>query len=172
MKESKKMNLKVYACLDSNELNNSMMFVPDELIEEWLYDPDTLIRLASRLKEEQSGRTIAENKAKEDLPKLLFASAVEASHRSILIGEMAKILRQNGVNIGQNRLFQWLRENNYLGKSGERHNQPTQKAMDLGLFEIKKTTISKPDGTILVATTPKLTGKGQVYFLNKLLKSC
>ncbi|GEM_PF-6985724 len=102
-------------------------------------------------------------------PRLLFSLAVEASHRSILIGELAKIIRQNGVNTGQNRLFQWLRENNYLCKSGERYNSPTQRAMNLGLFELKKTIITKPDGTILVVTTPKVTGKGQIYFLNKFV---
>lgn len=102
-------------------------------------------------------------------PRVLFSLAVETSHRSILVGELAKIMQQNGVNTGQNRLFQWLRENNYLCKSGERYNRPTQRAMNLGLFELKKTTITKPDGTILVVTTPKITGKGQIYFLNKFV---
>lgn len=102
-------------------------------------------------------------------PKVLFADAVATSDRSCLIGELAKIMKQNNVDIGQNRLFLWLREKGYLCSKGERYNQPTQSAMDLGLFEIKKTSITKPDGTILVTTTPKVTGKGQIYFVNKLI---
>lgn len=106
---------------------------------------------------------------KQDAPKVLFAKAVETSQRSCLVSELAKILQQNGVSIGQNRLFQWLRNKGYLCSKGQYYNQPTQKAMELGLFEIKQTTINKPDGTILVTTTPKITGKGQVYFVNKFL---
>lgn len=143
--------------------------VSEKQIEDILNDPETIIRLATHLKNEQQSRMEIEKQYADHLPKVLFASAVEASRRSILVGELAKILRQNGVKIGQNRLFQWLREHNYLGKSGERYNHPTQRSMDLGLFEIKKTTITKPDGTILVATTPKITGKGQIYFMNKFL---
>lgn len=103
-------------------------------------------------------------------PRVRFAEAVEASDRSILIGELAKILKQNGIEIGQNRLFGMLRNAGYLGSRGEYYNIPTQKAMDLGLFEIKKQTINKPDGTVLVSTTTKVTGKGSVYFTNKFLK--
>ena len=86
-----------------------------------------------------------------------------------MIAELAKILQQNGVNIGQNRLFSWLRDNGYLCQKGQYYNQPTQKSMELGLFEIKQTTITKPDGTVLVTTTTKVTGKGQIYFVNKFL---
>lgn len=103
-------------------------------------------------------------------PKVLFAEAVETSKRSCLIGELAKILKQNGVEIGANRLFKWLRENGYLCRHGESYNQPTQKSMEMKLFEIKKTTINKPDGTILVTTTTKVTGKGQIYFVNKFVE--
>ena len=103
-------------------------------------------------------------------PKVLFADAVETSKRSCLIGELAKILKQNGVEIGANRLFKWLRENGYLCRHGESYNQPTQKSMEMKLFEIKKTTINKPDGTILVTTTTKVTGKGQIYFVNKFVE--
>ena len=103
-------------------------------------------------------------------PKVLFADAVATSDRSCLVSELAKILNQNGVNIGQNRLFVWLRENGYLCSKGEAYNQPTQRAMDLGLFEIKKTTINKPDGSIIVSVTTKVTGKGQIYFVSKFLK--
>jgi len=103
-------------------------------------------------------------------PKVRFAEAVETSTRSCLVAELAKIIAQNGYEIGQNRLFKWMRSQGYLGKQGEYYNLPTQRAMELGLFEVKKTSISKPDGTVLVSTTPKVTGKGQVYFVNKLLK--
>lgn len=107
--------------------------------------------------------------AKENAPKVLFANAVTTSQRSCLIAELAKILQQNGVNIGQNRLFAWMRGNGYLCSKGQYYNQPTQKAMELGLFELKQTSITKPDGTVLVTTTTKVTGKGQVYFVNKFL---
>lgn len=106
---------------------------------------------------------------KEQAPKVLFAEAVETSSRSCLIAELAKIITQNGVEVGQNRLFEWMRNNGFLCKSGEYYNQPTQKAMEMGLFEIKKTTIVKPDGTTLVKTTPKVTGKGQIFFVNRFL---
>ena len=110
-----------------------------------------------------------EDEVKINAPKVLFADAVSTSQRSCLVAELAKILQQNGVNIGQNRLFAWMRKNGYLCSKGQYYNQPTQKAMDLGLFELKQTTINKPDGSILVSTTTKVTGKGQVYFVNKFL---
>lgn len=128
---------------------------------------DALRQLAEQVEEtERQKQIIAEQK-----PKALFADAVATSNRSCLIGELAKILRQNGVEIGQQRLFVWLRNNGYLCQGGERYNQPTQKSMDLELFEIKKTAINKPDGTVLVTTTTKCTGKGQIYFVNKFLKT-
>lgn len=103
-------------------------------------------------------------------PQVMFAEAVSTSPDSILIGEMAKILRQKGVDIGQNRFFEWLRENGYLGrKFGSNYNLPTQKSMDLGLFEIKKTAIARSSGDIHISRTPKVTGNGQIYFVNKLL---
>lgn len=110
-----------------------------------------------------------QSKIEQDAPKVLFADAVSTSQRSCLVAELAKILKQNGVDIGQNRLYGWLWSNGYLGARGLYYNQPTQKAMKLGLFEIKQTTITKPDGTVLVATTPKITGKGQIYFVDKFL---
>lgn len=103
------------------------------------------------------------------LPSVRFAHAVETSEHSILVGELARIIKQNGVEIGQNRLFAYLREKGYLCKAGERYNQPTQKAMEMGLFEMKKTTIQKANGETLVSTTTKVTGKGQIYFVNKFL---
>ena len=105
-----------------------------------------------------------------DRPKVLFADAVNASKSSCLIGELAKILKQNGIDIGQNKLFQWLRAHGYLiSRRGESWNQPTQKSMKLGLFELKKTNINHPDGHTTVNTTTKVTGKGQQYFINKFL---
>lgn len=105
-----------------------------------------------------------------DRPKVLFADAVSASKSSCLIGELAKILKQNGIDIGQNKLFQWLRSNGYLiSRRGESWNQPTQKSMQLGLFELKKTNINHADGHTTVNTTTKVTGKGQQYFINKFL---
>ena len=105
-----------------------------------------------------------------DRPKVLFADAVSASKSSCLIGELAKILKQNGIDIGQNKLFQWLRSNGYLiSRKGESWNQPTQKSMQLGLFELKKTNINHADGHTTVNTTTKVTGKGQQYFINKFL---
>lgn len=118
------------------------------------------------LMEEKQG-LIEENK--ELKPKALFADAVSASNESILIGQLAKLIRQNGYEIGQNRLFEWMRENEYLIKKGERYNQPTQKSMDLGLFEVKERTITNPDGSTRITLTTKVTGKGQVYFINRFL---
>lgn len=105
-------------------------------------------------------------------PKALFADCVAASDSTILIGELAKILKANGVNIGQNRLFAWLRDNKYLIKRpGTDYNMPTQRSMDLGLFKIKETTINKPDGSVAISKTVKVTGKGQTYFVNKFIES-
>ena len=142
---------------------------PDKL-EEVLLKPDTLIQLAQNLKDEQEKRRALEVKVEEQKPKVLFAESVEAAKTSILIGELAKLLKQNGINIGQNRLFEWLRNNGYLIKrQGSDYNMPTPRAMELGLFEIKETTITHSDGHIHVSKTPKVTGKGQVYFVNLFL---
>ena len=106
----------------------------------------------------------------QDKPKVLFAAAVEASHTSILIGELAKLLRQNSIEIGQNRLFAWMRDNGYLIKRcGTDYNMPTQYSMERGLFEIKETVINNPNGSISISKTPKVTGKGQTYFVNLFL---
>lgn len=104
-------------------------------------------------------------------PKAIFADAVAASHTSILVGELAKILKQNGVNIGQNRLYEWLRENGYLIKGNKRtdRNAPTQRSMDMGLFEVKISTVVNSDGSVRETRTTKVTGKGQQYFINKFL---
>ncbi|WP_050608254.1 phage antirepressor KilAC domain-containing protein [Clostridium niameyense] len=112
-----------------------------------------------------------ENQLQEQKPKVLFANAVSASHASILVGELAKILKQNGVDMGQNRLFRWLRDNGYLIKrKGTDYNMPTQYSMDIGLFEVKETSITHSDGHISISKTPKVTGKGQMYFINKFIE--
>ena len=110
-----------------------------------------------------------ETRLEADKPKVIFADAVTASHTSILIGDLAKLLKQNGVEMGQKRLFEWLRANGFLMKGGNSHNMPTQKAMEMKLFEVKERTINNPDGTIRIPKTPKVTGKGQTYFINKFL---
>lgn len=148
-------------------------YMTQETIEKALTDPDTIIQLATTLKEERAARLALEAKVTEDKPKVLFADAVAASHTSILVGDLAKLLRQNGVDIGQNRLFRFLREKGYLCGKGERHNLPTQYSMDAGWFEIKETTIGNPDGSIRITRTVKVTGKGQQYFINLFLgKGC
>ncbi|MDE6182286.1 MAG: phage antirepressor KilAC domain-containing protein [Eubacteriales bacterium] len=114
--------------------------------------------------------TELEETIKKQQPKVLFAEAVETSETSILVGELAKILKQKGFNIGQNKLFELLRKDGYLMKQGSSKNMPTQKAMDMGLFEIKESIVAQPNGTTRVTKTPKVTGKGQVYFVNKYLK--
>lgn len=144
-------------------------YMTPETIEKALTDPDTIIQLATTLKEERAARLALESKVEADRPKILFADAVAASHTSILVGDLAKLLRQNGVDIGQNRLFRFLREKGYLCGTGERYNLPTQRSMDAGWFEIKETTIGNPDGSIRITRTVKVTGKGQQYFLNLFL---
>lgn len=142
------------------------MFATDELLD----NPDFAIATLQRLKEEREAKKLLEAKIEADRPKVLFADAVSASKSSCLIGELAKILKQNGIDIGQNKLFQWLRAHGYLiSRRGESWNQPTQKSMQLGLFELKKTNINHPDGHTTVTTTTKVTGKGQQYFINKFL---
>lgn len=111
-----------------------------------------------------------EEKVEQDAPKVLFADAVATAKSSILVGDLAKLIRQNGHEIGQKRLFQWLRDNGYLMGRGESYNMPTQYSMERGLMEIKERTVNNPDGSAFVTKTPKVTGKGQQYFINKFLK--
>ena len=145
---------------------------PDK-VEELLINPDAVIKMLTAIKDEREARQAAEMQIEENRPKVLFADAVSASKQSILIGELAKLLKQNGVEIGQQRLFEWLRNKGYLiRRQGTDRNMPTQRAMELGLFEIKETTISHSDGHISINKTPKVTGKGQVYFINIFLKEC
>lgn len=144
-------------------------YLTPEKVEEALLNPDTLIRLATDLKEERQKRIDAERMVETQKPKVLFADAVSTSDTSILIGQLAKLITQNGHNIGQNRLFEWMRQNGYLGKSGQHYNEPTQYAMERGWFEVKERTVNNPDGSVRITRTTKVTGKGQVYFINKFL---
>ena len=137
--------------------------------EELIANPDLAIAAFTALKEEREKNNMLEQKIEHDRPKTIFADAVSTSHTSILIGDLAKIIRQNGVDIGQKRLFEWMRQNGYLIKSGSSRNMPTQKAMDMKLFEVKESTIQNPDGSSRITRTTKVTGKGQLFFVNKLL---
>lgn len=143
-------------------------YMTDDVLKQAIQSPDFLIKLATELKEEKEARQQAEANLKAAKPKVLFADAVSASDSTILIGDLAKILKQNGHNTGQNRLFQWLRDNGYLIKrQGADYNSPTQRAMEMGLFAVKENTVVCPDGHIKVNKTTKVTGKGQQYFINK-----
>lgn len=134
-------------------------------VEEALLNPDVLIHLATQLKEERAKVAVM-------APKALFADAVATSETSILVGELAKLIKQNGVDIGEKRLFGWLRENGYLiSRKGNDWNMPTQKSMELGVMEIKERTVNNPDGSVRITKTPKVTGKGQVYFVGKFVKT-
>lgn len=145
-------------------------YLTDQKIEDILDNPDTIIELATKLKSERAKRAALEKQAAIDTPKARFADAVSASHTSILIGDLAKLLRQNGYEIGQNRLFEMLRRDGYLcAARGGLWNMPTQKAMNLGLFEVKETTIVHSDGHVSISKTTKVTGKGQVYFVTRFL---
>lgn len=143
-------------------------YMNEQTIERTLTDPDFLIKLATQLKNEQEARKQAEAQLEAAEPKILFADSVQGSETSILVGEMAKILRTNGVNIGQNSFFQWLRENGFLGTSGNHYNIPTAKSTRMGLMEIKERPYWAGDH-LETARTPKITGKGQIYFVNRFL---
>ena len=146
-------------------------YMTPQTIEKALLNPDTIINLATQLKREQEQRKQLQAENEQMKPKALFADAVSTSNSSILIGQLAKILRQNGVNIGQNRLFAWMRKNGYLGTRGSNRNVPTQRSMELGLFKTKETVINHSDGHTTVNITTKVTGKGQQYFINKFLNA-
>ena len=146
-------------------------YMTEDTIKKALTSPDFLIQLATELKEEQAARRAAEAQIEANKPKVIFADAVSTAHTSILIGDLAKFIRQNGKEIGGKRLFEWLRNNNYLIKSGSSRNMPTQYSMELGLFEVMERAINNPDGSIRVTKTTKVTGKGQQYFINKFLSA-
>lgn len=142
-------------------------YLTAEKVEEALLNPDVLIRLATELKDEREARRALESKVAEDAPKVLFAQAVEQAENSILVGDLAKLIKQNGTDIGQKRLFERLRAEGYLGTRGENYNMPTQRAMEMQLFRISERTINNPDGSVRLTRTVKVTGKGQVYFINR-----
>lgn len=137
-------------------------------VEKAWNSPEKIMERALLIAKNNINRLEIENKAMK--PKAIFADAVASSEQSILIGELAKLLKQNGINTGQKRLFEYLRENGYLIKrKGSDYNMPTQRSMELGIMEIKETVINNPDGTVRINKTPKITGKGQTYFVNKFL---
>lgn len=145
-------------------------YMTADKLEEVLLNPDTLIQLAQNLKVEQMKNQELQNTIQANRPKVLFADSVSASDTTILIGELSKILNQNGVEIGSKRLFAWMRENGYLIKrEGSEKNGPTQKSMEKGLFYVKETVITHADGHVSICKTTKVTGKGQTYFINKFL---
>lgn len=178
----------VYALVFSSKLPNAKQFkhwVTSEVlpsirkhgayatpvtIESIIADPNYGIKLLTALKDEQEKRKALEEKNKEMQPKALFADAVSTSKSSILIGDLSKLLKQNGIDIGQKRLFAWLRDNGYLIKGGSSKNMPTQRAMDLGLFVVKEGSYVNGEGVNVTTKTTKVTGKGQVYFVNKFLQ--
>ena len=144
-------------------------YMNEQTLERALTSPDFLIQLATQLKEEQEKRRKLESENETMKPKALFAYAVQTSQYSILIGQLAKMIRQNGHPIGQNRLFRKLREEGYLCSRGSDYNMPSQKSMEMGLMEIKERTVNNPDGSVRTTRTPKITGKGQIYFMNRYL---
>lgn len=144
-------------------------YMTPNTIENIVQNPDFGIELLKKLKSEMEERKRLETKVYEDKPKVLFADAVSSSKSSILIGDLAKILKQNNFDTGQKRLFETLRSEGYLIKGGSSKNMPTQKSMALGLFEVKETVVSNPDGSVRVTKTTKVTGKGQQYFISKFL---
>ena len=142
-------------------------YLTAEKVEEALLNPDVLIRLATELKDEREARRALESKVAKDAPKVMFAQAVEQAENSILVGDLAKLIKQNGTDIGQKRLFERLRAEGYLGTRGDNYNMPTQRAMEMQLFRISERTINNPDGSVRLTRTVKVTGKGQVYFINR-----
>nr|DAQ20596.1 MAG TPA: KilAC domain protein [Caudoviricetes sp.] len=145
-------------------------YMTQETLEAAILNPDYLLKVATALKAETDKRKALEAKVSADAPKVLFADSVAASSSTVLVGELAKIMRQNGVDMGERRLFRWMRDNGYLIKrNGTDYNMPTQASMEQGLFRIKETVINHSDGHTSVSKTPKVTGKGQTFFLNKFL---
>lgn len=138
-------------------------------------DDETILNaitiLQKRLEESKARQKELENKVEQDKPKVLFADTVSSSSTTILVGELAKLIAQKGINIGQNRLFEWLRQKGYLCNRNGNKNYPTQKSIEQGLFEVVERTITKPDGSATSSFTTKVTGKGQIYFVNKMLNN-
>lgn len=147
------------------------LYATPHTVEAMLADPDTAIKLLTSLKEERAKSAALAAKVEQDAPKVLFADSVAASRSSILVGDLAKLLVQNGVKIGQNRLFVYLREKGFLIQSGSRKNTPTQRSMEMGLFEVKEYLVHNPDGSTRTRFTTRVTGKGQLYFVKKFLSA-
>ena len=148
------------------------MYLTAETLEAAILNPDTIIKLALELKAERNMRQELERQAVDNAPKVQLAEAIVTSPDSILIGDLAKILCQNGVNIGQHRLFEWLREHGFLcRRKGESYNMPTQKSMEMGIMEVKETVVIHNGGLSKVMKTPKVTGLGQEYFVNLFLRN-
>lgn len=153
----------------ADEIRTKGMYITPAKMQEIMQNPDVWINVLQALKAEQQKVKALTEQAEADKPKVVFAESVETSKSSILIRELAKLLRQNGYIVGQNRLFAELRDRGFLMKCGSDYNMPTQKSMELGLMEIKTTSINRGDGEIRTYRTPKITGKGQVYFINLFL---
>lgn len=159
---AKKFKKKVKEILKS--IRKHGMYAKDELLD----NPDLLLDVIQKYKAEREEKKLLQSKIEQDKPKVMFAEALEIAKSSILVGELAKLLARNGIeDMGQNRLFKWLRANGYLHKSGEQYNLPTQYSIELEIIETKTTTINNPDGSVRVTKTPKITCKGQIYFINK-----
>jgi len=142
-------------------------YLTPDMTEKVLSDPDTIIRLATDLKAEREKRKALEVQAEADRPKVVFAESIEVAKTSILVGEMAKLIKQaTGRDMGQNRFFEWLRANGYLHKQGSQKNMPTQRCIDAGWMEIKEGTRIGSSGECHITRTPKITGRGQIYFIN------
>ena len=145
-------------------------YMTPETLEKALLNPDGMIKVLQALKEEQEKNKALASENEQMKPKALFADAVASADTSILIGDLAKLIRQNGIMIGPKRLFAWMRDNDYLMKCGTSYNMPTQRSMELGIFEVKERTIQNPDGSARITRTTKVTGKGQQYFVNCFLR--
>ena len=147
-------------------------YMTENTLEKALTSPDFLIQLANQIKAEQEKNRQLKTQIEANKPKVIFADAVSVSNTSILVGDLAKLIKQNGVDIGANRLFKWLRDNGYLiSRKGSDYNSPTQKSMEMKLFEVKETVVTHSDGHTSINKTPKVTGKGQQYFVNKFLSA-
>lgn len=151
--------------------NPSYLIVdPIKRAEAWIQEEKERQALKEQAKQLAEENKSLENQIEEDAPKVIFAMAVTESKRSCLVAELAKIICQNGMEVGQNRMFKWLRKRGYLGTKGEYYNQPMQRWVEAGMFEIKKRTITKPNGDLITVSTPLVTGKGQAYLVNKFLR--
>ena len=146
------------------------VYLSQQKAEEILHDPDLIIGLAQQVKELRAKTEHQQKQIEADRPKTIFADAVSVAQTTILIGDLAKIIKQNGIEIGQKRLFERMRNEGFLIKNGSSKNMPTQRSMDLGLMQVKESTVNNPDGSVRITKTTKITGKGQLYFVNKFIE--